>query len=184
VLLVGQQEGHTACKIWVVCCAGVVICADLHTAQLMPLPLTVCCSSRIQMGFTFLVAAHPGNPGQSAAKRVCVFVVWYYMTVLLCWLSASHASFAPRSALASRWASPAYHSAPTTNGLFWLAARAAGFSAVRQKPEDHMQEVNRPLVFYYVVSALVYLKLITSNYLPSVCIYHLIFVCYMFFYFT
>ena len=47
-----------------------------------------------------------------------------------------------------------------------------------------MQEVNRPLVFYYVVSALVYLKLITSNYLPSVCIYHLIFVCYMFFYFT
>jgi len=27
-----------------------------------------------------------------------------------------------------------------------------------------MQEVNRPLVFYYVVSALVYLKLITSNY--------------------
>ena len=53
-----------------------VIClergADLHTAQLMPLPLTVCCFSKIQTGFTFLVPAHPGSPGQRAVKRVCV----------------------------------------------------------------------------------------------------------------
>ena len=27
--------------------------ADLHMAQLMPLPLTVCCFSKIQIGFTF-----------------------------------------------------------------------------------------------------------------------------------
>ena len=33
-------------------------CADLHMAQLMPLPLTVSCSSKIQIGFTFLVPAH------------------------------------------------------------------------------------------------------------------------------
>ena len=46
--------------------------ADLHTAQLMPLPLTVSCFSNIQIGFTFLVAAHPGSPGQRAVKRVCV----------------------------------------------------------------------------------------------------------------
>ena len=34
--------------------------ADLHMAQLMPLPLTVCCFSKIQIGigFTFLVPAH------------------------------------------------------------------------------------------------------------------------------
>ena len=38
--------------------------ADLHTAQLMPLPLTVSCFSKIQIGFTFLVPAHPGSPGQ------------------------------------------------------------------------------------------------------------------------
>jgi len=54
----------------------VVIClergADLHMAQLMPLPLTVSCSSKIQIGFTFLVPAHPGRPGQRAVKRVCV----------------------------------------------------------------------------------------------------------------
>ena len=40
-----------------------VIClergADLHMAQLMPLPLTVSCSSKIQIGFTFLVPAYP-----------------------------------------------------------------------------------------------------------------------------
>jgi len=48
--------------------------ADLHTAQLMPLPLTVSCFSEIQIGFTFLVPADPGSPGQRAVKRVCVCV--------------------------------------------------------------------------------------------------------------
>jgi len=50
-----------------------VIClergADLHTAQLMPLPLTLSCFSKIQIGFTFLVPAYPGSPG------VCVCIV-------------------------------------------------------------------------------------------------------------
>jgi len=52
----------------------VVICleqgADLHMAQLMPLPLTVSCSNKIQIGFTFLVPAYPGSPGKRAVKRV------------------------------------------------------------------------------------------------------------------
>ena len=52
-----------------------VIClersADLHMAQLMPLPLIISCFSKIQIGFTFLVLAHPGSPGQRAVKRVC-----------------------------------------------------------------------------------------------------------------
>ena len=58
--------------------AGVVICleqgADLHVAQLMPLPLTVSCFSKIQIGFTFLVPAHLGSPGKRAVKRVCMCV--------------------------------------------------------------------------------------------------------------
>ena len=58
--------------------AGVVIClergADLHMVQLMPLPLTVSCFSKIQIGFTFLVPAYPGCPGQRAVKRVSVCV--------------------------------------------------------------------------------------------------------------
>jgi len=37
--------------------------ADLHTAQLMPLPLTVSCSSKIQIGFTLPVPAHLGKKG-------------------------------------------------------------------------------------------------------------------------
>ena len=53
-----------------------VIClergADLHMAQLMPLPLTVSCFSKIQIGFAFLVLAYPGSPGPRAVKRVCV----------------------------------------------------------------------------------------------------------------
>jgi len=46
--------------------------ADLHVAQLMPLPLTVSCFSKIQIGFTFLVPAHPGSAGQRAVNRVWV----------------------------------------------------------------------------------------------------------------
>ena len=43
-------------------------------AQLMQLPLTISCSSKIQIGFTFVVPAHLGSPGQRAVKRVCVCV--------------------------------------------------------------------------------------------------------------
>jgi len=46
--------------------------ADLHMAQLMPLPLTVSCFSKIQICSTFLVPAHPGRPGKRASKWVCV----------------------------------------------------------------------------------------------------------------
>jgi len=76
-LLVGLQERHPACKKLEWCGAGVVVClergADLYMAQLMPLPLTVSCFSKIQIGFTFLVPAHLVSPGQRADKRVCVY---------------------------------------------------------------------------------------------------------------
>ena len=54
-----------------------VIClergADLHMAQLMALPPTVSCFSKIQIGFTILVPAHPGSPGQGPLNKcVCV----------------------------------------------------------------------------------------------------------------
>ena len=56
-----------------------VIClergADLHMAQLMSLPVTVSCFSKIQIGFTFLVPAHLGSPGKRAVKRVCVTII-------------------------------------------------------------------------------------------------------------
>ena len=55
-----------------------VIClergADLHMAQLMPLPLTVSCSSKIQIGSTFLVPAHPGSP-DNGLLNTCVCII-------------------------------------------------------------------------------------------------------------
>jgi len=79
MLLVGRQEGHPACKK-LSGGTGMVIClergADLRMAQLMPLPLTVSCSSKIQIGFTFLVLAHPGSRGQGPLNGcVCVYCV-------------------------------------------------------------------------------------------------------------
>jgi len=70
MLLVGRQEGHPACKktvsgevlAWLSVWSG----ADLHMAQLMPLPLTVLCFSKIQIDFTFLVPAHLSSPGTTA----------------------------------------------------------------------------------------------------------------------
>ena len=57
-LLVWRQEGHPACKKLEWWGAGVVICleqgADLHMSQLMPLPLTVSCFSKIQIGSPIL----------------------------------------------------------------------------------------------------------------------------------
>jgi len=84
MLLVGQQEGHPACKKL---SSGVLAClsvwSELHSCimrmdQLMPLPLTVSCFSKIQIGFAFLVLAHLGSPGKMAVKQVCVC---YCMTV-------------------------------------------------------------------------------------------------------
>ena len=53
----------------------------MHMAQLMPLPLTVSCFSKIQIGLTFLVPAQPGSPRQKAVKRVyvCIFIRWRYI---------------------------------------------------------------------------------------------------------
>jgi len=75
-LLVGRLKGHPACKKLEWWGAGVVIClelgAGLHMAQMMPLPLTVSCFGKIQIGFIFLVPAHPGSPGKRAVKRMRV----------------------------------------------------------------------------------------------------------------
>jgi len=53
MLLVGWQEGHPVCKRTEWWDAGMIIClgrgADLHMAQLMPLPLTVSSSSKSKL---------------------------------------------------------------------------------------------------------------------------------------
>jgi len=67
-LLVGRQEGHPAFKKTEWWDVGMVIClergADLHTAQLMPLPLNISCSSKSRLvlpeWFCFSGAGLPG----------------------------------------------------------------------------------------------------------------------------
>ena len=87
---------------------GVVVCleqgADLHMAQLMPLPLTVSCFTKIQTGFTFLVPAHLGSPGKRAIKRVRVCCQCKTSKVprqLLRWIS-NQFFLSQRSALSER----------------------------------------------------------------------------------
>ena len=55
--------------------------ADLRMAQLMPLPLNVSCFSKIQIGFAFVVPAHPGSHGKKAVKLVCVCVCLVYLLI-------------------------------------------------------------------------------------------------------
>jgi len=66
--------------------AGVVVClelgAGLHMAQLVPLPLTVSCFSKIQIGFTFLVPAHPASPRKgplNGCVRVSLTAVFWFI---------------------------------------------------------------------------------------------------------
>ena len=73
------SEGHPVCKKL----SGEVICylfrARCRLAY-MPLPLTVFCFSKIQIGFALLVPAYLGSPGQRAIKQGCVCCHYYRLT--------------------------------------------------------------------------------------------------------
>ena len=76
MLSVGRQEGHPTYKKSEWWGAGVVIClgrgAYLHMAQLIPLPLTISCSSKSTLVLFFcMVPAHPGSTGQRSANWCC-----------------------------------------------------------------------------------------------------------------
>ena len=89
----GGRKGIRPVKNWAVeCWCGYLSkarCRLAYGQAYMPLthslhsPLTVSCFSKIQIGFTFLVPAHPGTPRQRAAKRVCVCVCVCHFLVML-----------------------------------------------------------------------------------------------------
>ena len=62
-----------------------VICLEqgayLHLAQLMPLPLTVSCFSKIQIGSTFLVLARLGSRGKGPLNG-CVQILFLFILVV------------------------------------------------------------------------------------------------------
>jgi len=80
MLLVGWQEGQPSCKK-LSGGAGVAVClgrgADLHMAQLMPLPPTVSCFSKIQIGCTFYGTVARVVPDKGPLNGCCcsVFIV-------------------------------------------------------------------------------------------------------------
>ena len=79
MLLVGQQEGHPACKNRVVGCWRGCLFGDSCRLAYGPADATAthCLLLRkIQIDFTFLVPAHLCCPGQSADKQMCV-CVWF-----------------------------------------------------------------------------------------------------------
>jgi len=84
MLLVGWQEGHPACKKL----SGGVLAwlsdwSEVHMAQWMPLPLTVSCFSKIQIGFSFLVPAHPVLSDKGSLNGcVCVYHSYYTLSIL------------------------------------------------------------------------------------------------------
>ena len=87
MLLVRWQEGHLACKKTEWWDSDVVICqgrgADFHIAQLMPLPLTISCSSKSRLVLPFVVLPFwylltrvvPDKFQKSSKMIVCVCVV-------------------------------------------------------------------------------------------------------------
>ena len=82
-LLVGWREGLPACKKieWWGDSTGICLGrgADLRMVQLMPLPPTVPCFSKILIGFTFLVLARWGSPRQRAVKRALLLLLLKYI---------------------------------------------------------------------------------------------------------
>jgi len=67
MLLVGRQEGHPACKkLSGGVLAWLSVWSEVCRLAYGPADATASCFSKIQIGFTFLVPAHPGSPGKRA----------------------------------------------------------------------------------------------------------------------
>ena len=73
----GGRKGIRPVKNWVVRCWHGYLSGARCRLAYGPADATVSCFSKIQIGFAFLVPAHPGSPGQRAVKRVCVCMHMY-----------------------------------------------------------------------------------------------------------
>ena len=128
---------------------SVVIClewgADLHMAQLMPLPLTVSGFSKIQIGFTFLVPAHPGSPGQGPLNGcACVCCV---TQVEQCSVRSRSVSRRVGSELYMNWPrkSTSHWSALSTGSVILSCCSASPKGSHAYYTHIHAQTFNCPL---------------------------------------
>jgi len=81
-LLVGRQEDHLACKKLsggVLAWLSVWSEVQMHIAQLMPLPLTVSCFSKIQIDLPFWYRLTQVVPDKGPLNGcVCVYIYIYF----------------------------------------------------------------------------------------------------------
>jgi len=75
---------------------------QLHGSKIIIIIIViiVSCFSKIQIGFTFLVPAHPGSPGKRAVKRLCVCVC---VCVCVCIINALRVGQKDDESQAQRW---------------------------------------------------------------------------------
>jgi len=111
----GSRKGIRPVKIWVVGCWHGYLSGERCRlmAQLMPLPLTVSCLSKIQISFAFLVPAHPGSSRKGAVK--CVV----YVCVCACVCARACARLLLQSC--SWWTGPARESSGICRAVFLQA---------------------------------------------------------------
>ena len=99
----------------------------------MPQPLTVCCFSKIQIGYTFLVPAHLGSPGKRAVKRMCVCCLFLMRSVVVSQACCRQAGGSDGVlTMAARTAGPMWLSRPPRPG--WLTAADDVDRPVRRLP--------------------------------------------------
>ena len=126
-----------------------VIClergADLHMAQLMPLPLTVSWFSKIQIVCTFLVPAHPGSPGQGPLNGFVVCLSIYPAHIWQTCCNGSTCMQLPRTCHPSHTAS-AHNQARTDVGpqSHHVHDRLLQLGALRSSDDYHQQAAARP----------------------------------------
>ena len=128
----------------------------------MPLPLTVSCFSKIQIGFTFLVLAHPGSSAKRAVKRGCVLRgkdgLWWNNLVVVC--SFPPPSFPPTS----RFGEVAGHAFSIAIVSFAVSISMGKLFAKKHNYSLDSNQVNYCLLYlFFVIYVCALTQTITEN---------------------
>ena len=89
----GGRKGIRPVKHWVVRCWRGYLSGARCRLACCPADTTASCFSKIQIGFTFLVLAHPGSPRKRAVKRVYVCVLDQVRQKRTCWYKYNWSRF-------------------------------------------------------------------------------------------
>ena len=126
-----------------------VIClergADLHTAQLMKMPLIISCF-KIQTGFSFLVPTDPGIPGKRAVKRVCVCRQLSHAGLI------SDTQAHRDSGIQDAWSVPLSRLVPHSHWCEWLMHRDQSAAISVPDIENHSETLKLDVICNIIIS--------------------------------